>query len=60
MMRRLTALAGLLVLIVLAVALLWRVYRHHHAADPYDLEQPAVVRFADPARFCARISHDLA
>ncbi|MGN6184175.1 MAG: hypothetical protein ACTHQM_11025 [Thermoanaerobaculia bacterium] len=58
-MRRIAAMAGLVVLIVLAIALLWRVYRHHHAADPYDLEQPAMVQLDESAKSRVRIAHDL-
>jgi uncharacterized membrane protein YqjE len=42
-MRRLAALLGLVVLVILAVALFWRVYRHHHAADPYLREEATTV-----------------
>jgi hypothetical protein len=42
-MRRLAALAGLVMLMVLIVALFWRVYRHHEAVDPYAREQPTMV-----------------
>jgi hypothetical protein len=43
-MRRLSALAGLVLLLLLAAALLWRVWRHHEANDPDQLDSPAVVR----------------
>lgn len=58
-MRRIAAMAGLIVLIVLALTLLWRVYRHHHAADPYELEQPALVRLDEPEISLVRITHHL-
>ena len=58
-MRRIAALAGLIALVILALALLWRVYRHHHAADPYELEQPAMVRLHESESFRVRIAHDL-
>ena len=33
--RRIASIAGIIVLLALAVALLWRVYLHHQQADPY-------------------------
>ena len=42
--RRIASLAGIAVLIALALALLWRVYLHHQQADPYGREEPVTVR----------------
>jgi hypothetical protein len=58
-MRKLTALAGLILLVVLAAALLWRVYRHHAASDPDDMDVPAVVRLDVTQKFCVKNTHDL-
>lgn len=44
MTRRLLALAGFVAVIVLAVALLYRVYIHHTEAAPYADEESAVVQ----------------
>ena len=41
--RRIASLAGIVVLVALALALLWRVYLHHSQADPYEREEPATV-----------------
>jgi hypothetical protein len=35
---------GFLVVLALAVTLIYRVYRHHTAVDPYERDEPAVVR----------------
>lgn len=35
---------GFLIVLALAMTLLYRVYRHHTAVDPYEQEEPAVVR----------------
>jgi hypothetical protein len=42
-MRRIFALFGFVVVLGLALALLWRVYQHHRAAEPFDSEEPAIV-----------------
>ena len=42
--RRLLALLGFVAVIVLAVALLYRVYMHHIQSEPYDEEEGAVVQ----------------
>jgi hypothetical protein len=41
--RRIAALAGIVVLLGLALVLLWRVYLHHQQADPYDRDEPVTV-----------------
>ena len=46
-MRRLMALFGIVVLLALASALLWRVYVHHTNAEPYESDEPAVVELAE-------------
>jgi hypothetical protein len=43
-MRRLAALAGLFVLVMVMLALFWRVYKHHEEVNPYTREQPALVQ----------------
>ena len=43
MPRRLLALAGFIVVLLLAATLLYRVYLHHVQAEPYD-DESAVVR----------------
>lgn len=42
-LRRIASLAGIVVLIALALTLLWRVYLHHHQADPYEREEAVTV-----------------
>ena len=44
--RRIAALLAFLALVALVLTLLWRVYVHHHQADPYDREA-AVTVFLD-------------
>jgi hypothetical protein len=58
-MRRIAAMAGLIALVVLALAFLWRVYQHHEAADPDALEAPALVRLDEPANSRVRIAREL-
>ena len=41
--RRIASLAGIVVLIALALVLLWRVYLHHEQAEPYDRDEPVTV-----------------
>ncbi|HUR80319.1 MAG TPA: hypothetical protein VM733_06115 [Thermoanaerobaculia bacterium] len=41
--RRIAALAGIIVLLALALSLLWRVYVHHRQSDPYSREAPVTV-----------------
>ena len=48
--RRIASLAGIIVLIALAVALLWRVYLHHEQADPYDRDEPVTVELGKTYR----------
>ncbi|HET8773622.1 MAG TPA: hypothetical protein VFP80_07520 [Thermoanaerobaculia bacterium] len=45
--RRIAALLAFFALILLALTLLWRVYVHHHQADPYDRESAVTVRLDD-------------
>jgi hypothetical protein len=45
-MRRIAAALGIVILLVLAGALLWRVYVHHTRAEPYNSDEPAVVELA--------------
>lgn len=60
MARRIAALFGFVILIALAVTLLWRVYEHHHADDPYEREEPVSVRLDAPrpsfVKFADRLS----
>ncbi|HYC90879.1 MAG TPA: hypothetical protein VEO54_16800 [Thermoanaerobaculia bacterium] len=41
--RRIASLAGIVILLALALVLLWRVYLHHQQADPYDRDEPVTV-----------------
>jgi hypothetical protein len=58
--RRIVSLAGIIVLIVLALTLLWRVYLHHRQADPYEREEPVTVeldvRHAKSVKFAEHMS----
>lgn len=58
--RRIAALLGFFALLLLALTLLWRVYVHHHQADPYEREEAVTVRLdvRDPAhvKFAIRLS----
>jgi hypothetical protein len=57
--RRIASLAGIVVLIVLAVVLLWRVYLHHEQADPYDRDEPVTVELdVRPVTF-VKIANDM-
>jgi len=47
-LRRLASLLGFAILIALAVTLLWRVYLHHQATDPYERDEPVSVRLDAP------------
>jgi cytochrome b561 len=49
-MRRLAALAGILVLVVLALTLLWRVYLHHTRVNP---DENGLTELATRAGFVA-------
>jgi hypothetical protein len=42
MARRLAALAGMVILLVLALTLLWRVYLHHIRVNPDEPEMPGL------------------
>lgn len=57
--RRIASLAGIVVLIALALVLLWRVYLHHEQADPYDRDEPVTVELdVRPVTF-VKIANDL-
>ncbi|HYC58968.1 MAG TPA: hypothetical protein VEK79_05310 [Thermoanaerobaculia bacterium] len=43
MLRRLVALAGFVTVLLLALLLLYRVYLHHTAAEPYVDDEPSIV-----------------
>ena len=58
--RRLASLAGIVVLIALALTLLWRVYLHHHQADPYEREEPVTVELGQSFRKTAKITERFA
>jgi hypothetical protein len=56
--RRIASLAGIVVLIAFALALLWRVYLHHEQADPYDRDEPVTVELdVRGARFVKIANH---
>lgn len=57
-MRRIAAMIGIVVLVVLALTLFWRVWRHHNEADPYELETPAVVFLDGKSKPVVRITLD--
>ena len=44
MARRIAALLGFLAVLALALTLLYRVYLHHNASEPYDEENGVVVQ----------------
>jgi len=56
MLRRIASLAGIVVLIALALTLLWRVYLHHHQADPYEREEAVTVELFTPSKNYGRIA----
>lgn len=60
MARRIAALLGFFALVLLALTLLWRVYVHHHQADPYEREEAVTVRMDVPVsihvKFASRLS----
>jgi len=47
--------AGLITVVALALLLLWRVYVHHSKAEPYDDDEPMIVRMQPqpPVKFAA-------
>ncbi|HKR62730.1 MAG TPA: hypothetical protein VJZ00_03270 [Thermoanaerobaculia bacterium] len=51
-MRRLASFLGILAIVALVATLFWRVYRHHEAVDPYNLDESTVahVKIATPMR----------
>ena len=49
-LRRIASLAGIIVLIALALTLLWRVYVHHNQADPYEREEAVTVELRGPSK----------
>ncbi|HVE70697.1 MAG TPA: hypothetical protein VNI54_04955 [Thermoanaerobaculia bacterium] len=57
--RRIAALAGIVVLIALALSLLWRVYLHHQQADPYSREEPVTVELDVPGSTIVKIANRL-
>ncbi|HYH08586.1 MAG TPA: hypothetical protein VEK11_16135 [Thermoanaerobaculia bacterium] len=59
MARRITALAGFFAVLALALMLLYRVYMHHRAAEPYDEDEGAVVRVDIPATAPVKIASGL-
>jgi hypothetical protein len=48
--RRLAAFLGILIIVTLVGMLFWRVYEHHEAAEPYDMDETVVahVKIAMP------------
>jgi hypothetical protein len=59
--RRILSLAGIVVLIALALTLLWRVHLHHRQADPYEREEAVTVAldgsaFSEFAKFADDLS----
>ena len=52
--RRIASLAGIVVLIALALTLLWRVYLHHNQADPYEREEAVTVELLTPSKIYER------
>lgn len=55
-LRRMASLAGILLLIALALTLLWQVYVHHRQAGPYDREDSVTVETAAPGKICGRVA----
>ena len=53
--RRMASLAGIILLIALALTLLWQVYLHHSRSDPYDREDSVTVQLAAPGKICERL-----
>jgi hypothetical protein len=58
MARRAAAFLTMLIILILAATLLWRVYRHHNAAVPYGME-PLEVRLDVSPVEAVKISHEL-
>lgn len=58
MTRRAAALLGMLVLVLLAATLLWRVYRHHEDAERYS-DEPAVVRLDGSSAGSVKFSQEI-
>ena len=56
MLRRIASLAGIIVLIALALTLLWRVYLHHNQADPYEREEAVTVELFTPSKNYGRFA----
>lgn len=54
-LRRMASLAGILLLIALALTLLWQVYLHHSQADPYDRERSVTVETPEPRKIYERV-----
>ena len=57
--RRIAALAGIVIVIALALSLLWRVYLHHQQADPYDRDEPVTVELDDRGAAFVKIARHL-
>lgn len=57
--RRIAALAGIVIVIALALALLWRVYLHHQQADPYGRDEPVTVDLDVRGGASVKIAHHL-
>ena len=58
--RRIASVAGIVILIALALAFLWRVYLHHHQADPYEREEPVTVELDTSFRNSVKITSGFA
>ena len=57
--RRIASIAGIIVLLALAMALLWRVYLHHRQADPYTRDEPVTVRGNAPDSAFVKFANEL-
>ena len=57
--RRIAALAGIVIVIALALSLLWRVYLHHQQADPYDRDEPVTVELDDRGAASVKIARHM-
>ena len=57
--RRIASIAGIIALLALAMALLWRVYLHHQQADPYTRDEPVTVRLNVPDTAFVKFADEL-
>jgi hypothetical protein len=57
--RRLASIAGIIVLLALALTLLWRVYLHHQQADPYTRDEPVTVQYDGFSAGSVKIANEL-